>query len=243
MINQAVSIKRMSLILLTFSTALFAEYPPDLYDFLVYVNTHRSTAGIELKIAEYEQKYSSRLYEYSEVLLSKFRILPGAASSREMLTALNSLDERWAALAEERNLKSDEYRVWADVLNMRIPLVPMKQIIADSQAAYNHLNTAIRLDKRNSAAHRNLGIWSLFAPQIAGGGPKKALKSLKRAVSRSRSSLERYLALIWLSQAHMKNGDEKNYARSLREAGEIFGETVFLEYVRNQNKNGKTIGE
>lgn len=247
MTNEAVRVKLNFLVpllvLLGFAAPLFAEYPPELYDVLVYVNTQPSITDIETKIIEYEEKYAGRLYEYTEVLLHKFRILRESIGSRELLADLNMLDERWAALAEERDLTSDEYRVWADVLNMRIPLVPMKKLIQDSRSAYEYFNTAIRLDKRNAAAHRNLGTWSLFAPRIAGGGLNKALKSLKRAVALSDNDLDRYFALIWLSQVHMKNGDEKNHAKALDEAGEIFGETVFLGYVRDQNTNGKMIGE
>ena len=247
MTNEAVTIKlnflAPLLVLLGCAVPLFAEYPPELYDFLVYVNTQPSITDIETKIIEYEEKYAGRLYEYTEVLLHKLRILRESIGSRERLDTLNMLDERWAALAAQRDLTSDEYRVWADVLNMRIPLVPMKKLIQDSRSAYEYFNTAIRLDKRNAAAHRNLGTWSLFAPRIAGGGLNKALKSLKRAVALSDNDLDRYFALIWLSQVHMKKGDEKNHAQALDEAGEIFGETVFLGYVRDQNKNGKMIGE
>ena len=247
MTNEAVRIKLSFLVplfvLLGCAAPLFAEYPPELYDFLVYVNTQSSITDIELKIIAYEEKYASELYEYTEVLLHKLRIFRESIGSRERLESLNMLDERWAALAAERDLTSDEYRVWADVLNMRIPLVPMKKLIQDSRSAYEYFNTAIRLDKRNAAAHRNLGTWSLFAPPIAGGGLNQALKSLKRAAALSDNDLDRYFALIWLSQVHMKNGDEKNHAQTLEEAEEIFGETVFLGYVRDQNKNGKMIGE
>ena len=187
MINEAVRVKlnflAPLLVLLGCAVPLFAEYPPELYDFLGYVNTQPSITDIETKIIEYEEKYAGRLYEYTEILLHKLRILRESIDSRE------------------------------------------------------------RLDTRNAAAHRNLGTWSLFAPRIAGGGLNKALRSLKRAAALSDNDLDRYFALIWLSQGYMKNGDEKNHAQALGEAGEIFGETVFLGYVRDQNKNGKMIGE
>lgn len=170
-------------VLLGCAAPLSAEYPRELYDFLVYVNTQPSITDIEAKIVEYEEKYAGRLYEYTEVRLHTLRIFRESIGSRE------------------------------------------------------------RLDTRNAAAHRNLGTWSLFAPRIAGGGLNKALKSLKRAVALSDNDLDRYFALIWLSQGYMKNGDEKNHVQALGEAGEIFGETVFLGYVRDQNENGKMIGE
>ena len=117
------------LVLLGCAVPLFAEYLPELYDVLVYVNTQPSITDIETKIIEYEEKYAGRLYEYTEVRLHTLRILRESIGSRERLESLNMLDERWAALAAERDLTSDEYRVWADVLNMRIPLVPMKKLI------------------------------------------------------------------------------------------------------------------
>ncbi len=228
-------------------SSLFAQSSTDdtseLYDLLVFAYTNEDINAVELKLEEGAEEYQDDIYKYTKVFIARYEIFSEYMESREVLKQLDDLDMRWKREDETRDLSSDEYRMWGSVKVKKIDHLPLFTLIKESKLAREYYETAIKLDNKNTGAYMDLGILMLFTPRIGGGGTKKAIKHLKKAVALSNNDLDRYFANLWLAQAYVKTGNDAEYARAFEKARKVFGDLPFIKGVQALNEKGKIIGE
>lgn len=216
----------------------------DIQTFLEYINVKStSLEDIRASIATYHNTYENNLYAKTQITLAEIDIFSYDMSSKTIERDLSSLNEAWQSYADHNTLTSEEYRVFAQLKNTYLRYLPLQQLIAESKLAYKYYTRAIDLDKSNALAHIQLGIWSLYAPKIGGGGTKKAIDRLKKGLTHSNSDYESYLGHLWLSQAYFKAGKNMQYTTELSKAKAIYGETVFYQIIVGLNEEGKIVGE
>ena len=117
-------------------------------------------------------------------------------------------------------------------------------MLYDEALRSRHLyEEALKQNKKFSQGYLSYGLWLFFAPPIAGGGSDAALKAFSKAVSYSNTPEEKYLALLYRSQAHVAAENQKKAAADLRAAHDLFPKETFTQLVSEGNKNGKLFFE
>src|SRR5882724_5251336 len=98
------------------------------------------------------------------------------------------------------------------------------------------VETAIKLNPKNSDAYVTRAISYLYTPAAFGGSRDKAFEMLHKAVEVDPSADTPH---IWLAQTYLETGKHDDARREITEALRLNPERGFTQYVRDQINKGK----
>jgi tetratricopeptide (TPR) repeat protein len=126
---------------------------------------------------------------------------------------------------------SDGHRLLGETRMRMISLQGWFHALAHAGAAKGSLERALQLDPTNAEAHLALGVYYLYAPQLLGGSPKRALAKLEASEALSSDETTRFLAYRWQGVAYTKLG-------KIEEAREAFLKalTIYPKSAWDQNE-------
>lgn len=127
----------------------------------------------------------------------------------------------------------------ADLKSRLVNYVSGGSMYKISMEASKIYQQAIKINNKYASAYSGYGNWFYFAPAVAGGGYKEALKQFNKAVTNSSDPIERYINLIYRSQTHQKLGNKKQCNQDLTSAHQIFPEEKMTDQIRILNEKGK----
>lgn len=247
-------IRTITLAALLFSVAPLCAHKAydDFLKFKIDLYNAESREAIKSHIEEYRKNIEvANLNE--EEKLTLFTLLTveqsdmaGKANAKQNYLLLTEQNDRCKAFMEGK--KDSEINVWLLVgwadIKSRLAGFSSGQTMYDEALRSRHLyEEALKQDKKFPQGHLSYGLWLFFAPPIAGGGTDAALKEFSKAVSYSETPEEKYLALLYRSQAYIAAENPKKAAADLRAAHDLFPKENFTQLVSEGNKNGKLFFE
>ena len=164
-------------------------------------------------------------------MITKFANFAQGIKKHDISRQLTKLEERWSAYAEQQQLGSADYTMWAMLKDTRIRYLSLFALIREAQLMQKYYEKAIALDKNNGLAHIGLGVALMFAPKIGGGSLEKAAVLLKQGRELSVYEYHDYSAKLWLSQAYLKMKKPEQYRNAWKQAEAVFGMSALLQRV------------
>ena len=223
----------------------FLQFKIDLYN-------AESKEAIQSHIEAYRKKIeASNLTE--EEKLTLFTLLTveqtdmaDKANAKQNYLLLTEQNDRCKAFMEGK--KGSEVNVWllvgwADIKSRLTGFLSGQTMYDEAFRSQQLYAEALKQNKKFSQGHLSYGLWLFFAPPIAGGGSDAALKAFSKAVSYANTPEEKYLALLYRSQAYIALENPKKAAADLRAAHDLFPKETFTQLVSEGNKNGKLFFE
>ena len=224
----------------------------DFLKFKIGFYNAESKEAIQSHIEEYRKNIeTSNLNE--EEKLTLFTLLAveqtdmaGKANAKQNYRLLTEQDDRCKVFMEGK--KDSEVNVWllvgwADIKSRLAGFLSGQMLYDEALRSRHFYEEALKQNKKFSQGHLSYGLWLFFAPPIAGGGADAALKAFSKAVLYSNTPEEKYLALLYRSQAYIALENQKKAAADLRAAHDLFPKETFTQLVSEGNKNGKLFFE
>ena len=224
----------------------------DFLKFKIGFYNAESKEGIQTQLAAYRKNIeASNLSE--EEKLTIFTLLTveqtgmaGKANAKHNYRLLTEQNDRCKAFMEGK--KDSEVNAWllvgwADIKSRLTGFLSGQTMYDEAFRSRQLYAEALKQNKKFSQGYLSYGLWLFFAPPIAGGGGDAALKEFSKAVSYAKTPEEKYLALLYRSQAYSALENEKKAAADLRAAHDLFPEETFTQLVSEGNKNGKLFFE
>lgn len=166
--------------------------------------------------------------------------------TKEKYMLLSEQNARCTAfMAGKKNSAVNErlLTAWADIKSRLMAFLSGQELYNEAFLSRQLYTDALKKNKKCAQGYLSYGLWLFFAPPVAGGGHEAALKEFSKAVAYSKTSEEKYFALLYRSQAYSALENEKKAAADLRAAHELFPNELFTEFVAQGNKSGKLFFE
>ncbi|MGP1455131.1 MAG: hypothetical protein ACTTJ7_05140 [Treponema sp.] len=232
------------------------EIYDDFLHFKVELYNAESEQAMQTKLSDYKQKLdSARLTEEAAVTLRTLFTLEQALFEKDANGKKNAKDTYLLLTKQDKackafmaNKKNSEVNAWflagwADVKSRLTAFLSGQDMYTEANIARKLYLDALKQDKTFSSGYLSYGLWLFFAPPIAGGGEDAALKEFSKAVSYAKTPEEKYLALLYRSQAYVALEDAAKANADLRAANALIPNERFTQTVIKGNKNGKLFFE
>lgn len=126
---------------------------------------------------------------------------------------------------------SDSHRLYADCLNLLMRTTNFRNADVQNRMVFRELESARRLDPRNSDVYVSYGMTYAHRSKLSGGGYAKAIAYLKRALALDNYS---YQAHYWLGVVYRKTGRLDDAVESLDRAIAILPSPAFAQVERKK---------
>ena len=224
---------------------LYADIYDDFYSFKVELYNRKDKSELASSIEEWEKAHFRKNLSEEEVLtcqnllaLEKISLLQESANKKRIYKILKERDALSSKFLEKH--KAHSCGKWfllsyGDIKSRLTAYASFLNVYSESKMAMQCYQDAIKKDKNFSPAYIAQGLWQFFAPAIAGGSYENALKSFNASVSSAKNNDEKYLALVFRSQAHFKMKHTKEWQEDLQIASSLIADEKFTKYVRSIN--------
>ena len=229
-----------------------AGFSQEVYnDFLQFkirlYNTERQ-AEREARIERYRKKIEAAGLSEEETLTLLLLLaveqadMTDKSRAKEKYLRLSEYNARCTTFMEGK--KSNEVNAlllvgWADIKSRLTAFLSGQDLYNEAFLSRQLYTDALKQHKKFSQGYLSYGLWLFFAPPVAGGGYEAALEAFSKAFSYAKTAEEKYLALVYRSQAYYALENEKKAAADLRTAHTLFSDELFTEFIAQENKNGK----
>lgn len=247
--------KKMFLFLAVISVAQFlsAEISKNaeksVSDFKVSVYQSKSQDAVLARLDDFLKSSENQNFSEEEkavikntALIVKLDFTQTKENQKALSGELSKRNQENKILIEKsQNLGKYFYASTADVQSRLLNFVSGGAMYKLSMSSKEFYKKALSIDKNFSEGHRGYGLWLLFAPRIAGGGAKAALKEMNQAVKTANTKIDSYLALIYRSQVFFKMGKKDKCEEDLKAAEKVFPNGNLVKSVREENAKGNTL--
>ena len=134
--------------------------------------------------------------------------------------------------------KTAEIAQIGDIKSRIVNYISGGEMYKISMEAKKLYQQAIKINNKYAPAYTGYANWFYFAPAVAGGGYKEALKQFSKAVSYSTSQGDLYINLIYRSQVYLKLGNKKECQKDLQSAHDIFPNETLTAVIKSKNEKG-----
>lgn len=148
----------------------------------------------------FERDYLSGLFFYDRYKIA-FEIVNDRKTA---LYWLDKANERVGAAVKSNVHYADVYRLYGEIQNQYITLKGGYSAIYYSTEARKYFLRALKIDPKHAHSLLLLGIWNIFAPDIAGGSLEKALTYIRLAREHSSENYITFLSNVWVSITYVK---------------------------------------
>ena len=235
--------KRMITLAILFCIGGLRIYAQDIYnDFLkfkvAFYNTE-SREGIPDKIEAQRKKIeASALSEEEKLTLSSLLIvehtdMTGKANAKQNYLLLKEQNNRCTVFMDgkkESDINPWLLIGWANIKSRLTVFLSGQDMYDEAYRARRLYTETLKQRKKFSQGYFSYGLWLFCAPPAAGGGTEAALKEFSKAVSYAKTPEEKYLALLYRSQAYVELGNEKKASADLQAAHALFPGEIFTRY-------------
>ena len=236
---------------------LFAqEIYNDFLRFKVDIYNAENEQSIQTKLAGYKKKLeTARLSDEESITVHTLFVLEqavfekdanGKKNAKNTYLLLTKQDKACKAfMANKKNSEVNAWFLagWADVKSRLTAFLSEQDMYTEANIARKLYLEALKQDKTFSQGYISSGLWLFFAPPIAGGGEDVALKEFSKAVSYAKTPEEKYLALLYRSQAYIALEDAAKANADLQAAHALIPNERFTQTIIEGNKNGKIFFE
>lgn len=175
----------------------------------------------------------------SSILIARLNNVSEKQELKELVSELKLLHEQMDDFyLQSKDLSEYFLTALGDIKSRLVNYVSggdMYKISMDAKKLYQQ---AIRLNNKYAPAYTGYANWFYFAPAVAGGGYKEALKQFMKAVSNSSEKIDLYINLIYRSQTYLKLGNKKDCEKDLKSAHDIYPNEKLTEEIRGLNEKG-----
>jgi hypothetical protein len=130
------------------------------------------------------------------------------------------------------------YETAADTLSCCMQFLPFTTALSEGLNVKKYYDDALAQDPDMVFALINVAQWYYYAPVINGGGKKKTLDCLKKAVSVAKNKTELYYAKAMLSQMLFENSDKTGAASLLSEDASALPGSRYIAHLQKINDAG-----
>ncbi len=183
----------------------------------------------------YEESYILALLAFDRYKI-EFEIKNDKRSSLLFLEKANELTRNALRSAKK---SADYYRLYGEIQNQFIPLKGGVSVIYYSTEAKKAYQKALGLERDNARALLLLGIWNVFAPNIAGGSVVKALDLIRRARRSTDDPYLQFLTYVWESLAQSNALKKAEAVAAAREALAIAPNNTWAAWILQELQAGR----
>lgn len=175
----------------------------------------------------------------ANVLIVKMNNVTDKNELKHLITDMKYLHEQMDEIYHKKNDLSEQYlTALGDIKSRIVNYISGGEMYKISMEAKKLYQQAIKINNKYAPAYTGYANWFYFAPAVAGGGYKEALKQFSKAVSYSTSQGDLYINLIYRSQVYLKLGNKKECKKDLQSAHDIFPNETLTAVIRGKNEKG-----
>jgi len=183
----------------------------------------------------FERDYLSGLVYYARYKIA-FEIVNDRKNALIWLDKAN--DSAMAAV--KLNVRyADAYRLYGEIQNQYIALKGGYSAIFYSTEAKKYFLRSLKIDPKHAQSLMLLGIWHLFAPDIAGGSVEKALTYIGQARENSTDEYVTFLSSVWQSIAYVKAMSWDDALSSISIAVGMAPNNIWAAWIQKEIAAGK----
>ena len=175
----------------------------------------------------------------ANVLIVKMNNVSDKNELKHLITDMKYLHEQMDEIYHKKNDLSEQYlTALGDIKSRIVNYISGGEMYKISMEAKKLYQQAIKINNKYAPAYTGYANWFYFAPAVAGGGYKEALKQFSKAVSYSTNQGDLYINLIYRSQVYLKLGNKKECQKDLQSAHDIFPNETLTAVIRGKNEKG-----
>lgn len=174
------------------------------------------------------------------ILLTKMNTITDEQDLKQLVSQMKLLnDELYDFYKNTEDFSVEFLTASGDLLSRLLNYVSGREMYKMSNNAKVLYQKAIKTNSKYALAYTGYANWFYFAPAVAGGGYKEALKQFTKAVAKSSEEIDLYINLIYRSQTYLKLGNKKACKKDLESAHAIFPEEKLVSEIRRLNEKGR----
>lgn len=193
-----------------------------------------SLSFLEKEIIKLDNNYLSAFYNFQ--VFQAYEIYNDNEKAYEVL----KLAESQIITFLETESYSRALSLYGDILVRGMSYIGGMTSINNSNKSKDLYERAIKGNSENAMAYIGLGLWYLFAPEIAGGSAEISQKLLDKA-SELGDEYEKYLANTWLTFVYYKNMDNKRAKENINSIIVDYPNSQWLSNIKENLEDGRDL--
>lgn len=180
--------------------------------------------------------------EYALALLSfmQYKIeFEQKKNKRTALTFLEKADSHIQEALRSRKNHADFFRLHGEIQNQFILLRGGATAIFYSMESKKSYERALALNNQHAKSMLLLGVWYLFAPDIAGGSMQRSLAFIRKARNEAKDEYTLFLTFIWESLALSKAKNRAEAIDIVNKALQIAPNNTWANWILQELQAGK----